>query len=332
MSHRPTRRTHAFTLIELLVVIAIIALLIGILIPALGKARTTARNLKCLAQVREMGSAMTLYANDNKSAFPVKPPGPTTTFLGSQSDTTGGLSGFFSLNQVGANELVGSIPPNDDRRGWTGTNADDDADPLDAYPPWGGGSPLNSPLKTPLMRAYLSSLNVLTCPSDKEDIYYGPAFSNSWTYPTDSATLLSRRRAPRVVSSEREVASTNISYLYIAGLKTDEPGIPVAPPLFGDETNGPDNKTKAWYGATVDVNGATAANAQMEAAGVTNPGGYGRVDNHGAAGANFVYADGHAAFTTGNIQAVFFSSPNITNSKSINSTNPNRSAFVETVD
>ncbi len=332
MLNRPSRRTHAFTLIELLVVIAIIALLIGILIPALGKARTTARNLKCLAQVREMGTSMNLYANDNKSSFPVKPPGPGPTFLGSQSDSTGGVAGFFSLNQVGSNDPVASIPANDNRRGWTGINPDDDTDIGDAYPPWGGGSPINSPLRTPLMRAYLSTLNVLTCPSDREDIYYGQPFSNSWAYPTTSTDLADKRRVPRIVTNEREVASTNISYLYIAGLKTDEPGIPYPPPMWGDETNGPDNKTKAWYGATVDVNGQTAANTQMEAAGVTSPGGYGKVDNHGSAGANFVYADGHAAFTTGNIQAVFFSSPNITNSKSINSTNPRRSDFTETVD
>jgi prepilin-type N-terminal cleavage/methylation domain-containing protein len=60
---------HAFTLIELLVVIAIIAVLVGILLPALGRARATARGAVCLSQVRSLGLAQRLYADDNRGAF-----------------------------------------------------------------------------------------------------------------------------------------------------------------------------------------------------------------------------------------------------------------------
>ena len=64
------RRVKVFTLVEMLVVIAIIAVLSSVLLPALGKARETAKTISCLGRLKQFGPAVSMYADDFNSFFP----------------------------------------------------------------------------------------------------------------------------------------------------------------------------------------------------------------------------------------------------------------------
>ena len=66
-----SHRRKGFTLIELLVVIAIIGILAGMLLPALGKARKTAKRAACVDNVKQITLACIMYANDNDEQLPI---------------------------------------------------------------------------------------------------------------------------------------------------------------------------------------------------------------------------------------------------------------------
>ncbi len=80
-------RRNVFTLIELLVVIAIIAILAAMLLPALNKARNTAKNAKCINNLKQTGLALFNYSNDHQEwivPFQVTAPNPSDGVVGSR--------------------------------------------------------------------------------------------------------------------------------------------------------------------------------------------------------------------------------------------------------
>ena len=306
-------RARAFTLIELLVVIAIIALLIGLLLPALSKARLSAQDLKCQVNAKSVAGVMESYAQDFDQQYPLMT-GVFSNMNGRskkdiiQNQFKLGIAGMFSLFQVGQAEWAGgSAPPSADLRGYIGGPAQG----LGSYP---DGS------SVPIMDGYMDEYEILYCPRDKLDTHWQwPTGSSSWfsTYYTEDGVGTDFDEVtPEPPSNPRDVIQYNISYLYFAGFESGEAGLPSAVPLWGDETANNDMVTHAFYGhdsntvglgySWIDQEYKGGWQSTAESIGHNPETGYAEIDNHGADGGHFAFTDGHVELVTKNPQRTFF--------------------------
>ncbi len=180
-----------FTLVELLVVIGIIALLVGVLLPALSKARQQALLIQCQSNMRQWGVGLQMYVDENSGELPLRvPDGTATEYFGPSpaNPIPGYPSGLDDLSLY-----FNAIPSKMGGKSYYQMLVDD----------MKGTNPLPSP----------GTNNIFTCPAVQSavpgtgDLLY-PGNSNFYAlYGTDSTGVLLSATTPQLFKSD-------ISYCY----------------------------------------------------------------------------------------------------------------------
>lgn len=194
-------RPKGFTLIELLVVISIIALLVGILLPALGAARKTAISVKCLSNHRQIAVGIVNYQNSYDDSFPIK-------------------RIFRNPPVLGESGLI-------DTRSWLGTAGNDAP-----YKFYGANTrPLNSFVGGPYDEID-DEVPIAICPADDQQEEESLAYSwgTSYRANTGHGRSLTRntspyregRKASEVITPSKTVAMFESRSLEVAGMNYNQ--------------------------------------------------------------------------------------------------------------